>query len=161
MDVGRVALKAQLLQERKVMRMWHGQMAYLNVCDLCGKANPTDLHECLISRGRALGNAGLAQAVLVCKYNLSLTCNRCNVQLAEIERYRRLLIGKNLDRYGLAPVRAWLCELLFTSESQRQEYVRLVEDIARENRPGRWAEESEPNLWNYGRRPWKEVAERK
>src|SRR5579859_3446588 len=137
MDIDRAALKAEIILERKVMRLVNGRLAAVNLCDLCGCLNPTDLHECLISRGRARGNPELEQAILHSKYNVSLLCNPCNVRRAEVVVFRRFLISKNIDRYGLAPMTGWVKSLPFAAESQREEYLNLLEDLAREMKRGR------------------------
>ena len=151
MDADRAALKAEIIQERKVTRLLNGKLVVVNLCDLCACLNPTDLHECLISRGRARGNPELEHATLHSKYNVSLLCNPCNLQRAEIVKCRRLLISKNIDRYGYQPMCAWVYSLPFAAEAQRDEYLLLLDELTYEMKPGRWAE-IEPKLWNYGPR---------
>jgi len=150
MDIDRAALKAEIILERKVTRLLNGRLVVLNICDLAGCMNPTDLHECLISRGMARGNPVLEEAVLHSKLNVSLLCRKCHMDRADTTTFRRLLISKNIDRYGLAPMVGWVKSLPFAAESQREEYLNLLEDLAREMKPGRWAEVVEPALWNYG-----------
>jgi hypothetical protein len=135
MDLDRAQIKAQLMQERKQMRLIGGKLAYVLMCDVCGKLGPTDLHESLISRGRARGDDELERLVLLGKCNLNLLCNHCNVKRAEMEKHRRRLVLLNLDRYGLEAMTAWVRGLPITAESIRMEYVNLLEDVWKEAGP--------------------------
>ena len=135
MDLDRAQIKAQLMQERKQERIIGGKLAYVLMCDLCGKLHPTDLHESLISRGKARGDDALEHLVLVEKCNLNLLCNPCNVNRAEMEVHRRRLILLNLDRYSLPLMALWVGSLPITAESVKLEYINLLEDIWKEAWP--------------------------
>jgi hypothetical protein len=128
MDLARAEVKAQLLLERQQLRRWHGQMIYLCQCELCGRAYPTDLHESIISRGNVRGADALQAHILICKFNLNLLCNKpCNVDLAEVEMFRRFLISKNIARYGEDPILAWIESLPLKEPGP---YLCLVRDVA-------------------------------
>lgn len=155
MDLERAALKAHLLEERKVRRLWQGKLTYLCQCELCGRPFPTDLHESLVSRRPTQLNDALQQAILTSPCNLNLLCNRCNVQLAEMVRWRRHLVGRNIMRYGVVmqiaghcrydaqPLIDWLNSLPMTSVT---EYIELVKDVQRElNAPPNHEIEGAPN----------------
>jgi len=130
MDQERALLKAQLASRHKVWRMVCGQPGYVVVCDLCGRLNPTDLHENIVTRGDSQGNAALQKIVLASPCNLHLLCNFCNTRLAMVVACSRWLLSLNLYRYGLPHITAWLERLPLAQP--RGPYLNTVGEVYRE-----------------------------
>jgi hypothetical protein len=126
MDLDRALVKSALAARRKVWRSLHGGPRFVTVCDLCGRPEPTGLHENIITRGNSQGNSDLQRIVLASDVNLHLLCNRCNVDFALMDPCRRWLTSVNLYRYGLAEVEDWLSRLPLTGRAPFLGHVRAV-----------------------------------
>lgn len=96
MTLDRIRVKQLIINTRKVVV--RGQ--YMLLCDLCGRPNPTDLHEVLIERDDANGNAAVLKLVTEAPENLQLLCNTCNIGAAKENKHRDYLIGRQIVRFG-------------------------------------------------------------
>jgi len=75
----------------------------IKACDICGKPEPTDLHEIvypILTGGKYSPNTTeLAKAVYV-KENAVMLCHDCNVRIGTGGEWKTRLLRKNMRRYG-------------------------------------------------------------
>lgn len=77
------------------------------ICEMCGRANATDLHECIVTRRDAQGLPWERRKLIFANCNMILVCRACHREIHGTRNARTLWWTKMCGIYGFAEMVRW------------------------------------------------------